>query len=277
MSYRPSRNLNHDLLVFDIETIVHQDLDLSLGENAVAPSKQKPIVVGMADVVAEYSDGYPVFLMQKLRSQAGPSEEITASFFHEIAMRHPRLVSFNGKGFDIPTLKISALEAGIDISAYVNTGKSKWDAYESHYDKDYHYDCMDVIAGRSRFPKLDHIARRLGIPAKMGIDGSKVQEMYDYGEIEAIRRYCDFDVLTTLLIFLHLQRSFHGLPEVHFKASTDSVKRYLHEHAEENPHYDEYIRAWSAQSRRQLSVENTVINFADRLAEIEECETEIPF
>ena len=69
---------------------------------------------------------------------------------------------------------------------------------------------MDVIAGRSRFPKLDHIARRLKIPAKMGVDGSMVQGMYDNGEIESIRRP-DFDVLTTVLV-TSLQRSFYGLP-----------------------------------------------------------------
>ena len=72
----------------------------------------------------------------------------------------------------------------MDISAYMETGRSKWDSYESHYDRQYHFDCMDVIAGKGRYPKLDDIASRLGIPGKMGIDGSQVQEHYDKGNID---------------------------------------------------------------------------------------------
>jgi predicted PolB exonuclease-like 3'-5' exonuclease len=277
MTYRGSRNLDSDLLVFDIETVQHEAIELSRGEDAVAPSKQRPIVVGMADISIEYSDGDPVYRLAKIEAVAGPTHQITEQFFDQVSSRRPRLVSYNGKGFDIPCLKSAALESGIDISVYMETGTSKWDSYESHYDKMYHYDCMDVIAGRGRYPKLDHVARRLGIPSKMGIDGSKVQGLYDNGEIEAIRQYCDFDVLTTLLIFLHLQRSFHGLPEGHFKASLDSVRGYLLENAGENPHFDDYNMAWGAPAMSALSVENKVISLADKLAELEELDADIPF
>ena len=276
MRYSPHNNLDDDALFFDIETVSHEGLASDDG-GAIAPSTQRPIVLGMANMTSEYVDGEPVYKLQTLASIAGSSEQLAEEFFKQIKQRRPKIVSFNGKGFDVPVLKNAALEAGIDISSYICAGRSKWESYESPYDRDWHFDCMDVIAGRSRFPKLDHIARRLKIPAKMGVDGAMVQGMYDNGEIEAIRRYCDFDVLTTVLVFLHLQRSFYGLPEKHFKASTDSVRGYLLEHAGENPHFDDYNMAWGAPSLQQLNVESTVINLADKLAEIEECETEIPF
>ena len=264
MRYRDAQNLENDLLVFDVETVLHEWVNVAPGENIVAPSKQRPIVVGMADVQISYSSGGPFYCLKKVVSVSGSSGEVTESFFNEVRERKPRLVSFNGKGFDIPTLKIAALEHGLDISAYMETGRSKWDSYESHYDRQYHFDCMDVIAGKGRYPKLDDIASRLGIPAKMGIDGSQVQEHHDRGNIDLIKDYCSFDVLTTFLLFLQLQRSFGGLSEAGLIKSKAAVREYLEENAEENPHFNDYLMALDNPKCKKSALEDKVINLEER-------------
>ena len=269
MRYRDAQNLENDLLVFDVETVLHEWVNVAPGENIVAPSKQRPIVVGMADVQISYSSGGPFYCLKKVVSVAGSSGEVTESFFNEVRERKPRLVSFNGKGFDIPTLKIAALEHGLDISAYMETGRSKWDSYESHYDRQYHFDCMDVIAGRGRYPKLDDIASRLGIPAKMGIDGSQVQEHHDRGNINLIKDYCSFDVLTTFLLFLQLQRSFGGLSEAGLIKSKAAVREYLEENAEENSHFNDYLMALDNPKCKKSALEDKVINLEERKLQID--------
>lgn len=277
MRYRDTQNLENDLLVFDVETVLHEWIKVTPGENIVAPSKQRPIVVGMADIQISYSSGGPFYCLKKVVSVAGSSGEVTESFFNEVRERKPRLVSFNGKGFDIPTLKIAALEHGLDISAYMETGRSKWDSYESHYDRQYHFDCMDVIAGKGRYPKLDDIASRLGIPAKMGIDGSQVQEHHDRGNIDLIKDYCSFDVLTTFLLFLQLQRSFGGLSEESLKKSKASVREYLEENSDQHPHFADYLMAWDRPKLKKLVLKDKVIKLEERKQQTGVPHEEIPF
>jgi hypothetical protein len=58
---------------------------------------------------------------------------------------------------------------------------------------------MDVLSfyGASPRIKLDEMAMVLGIPGKMGVDGSHVGPLYEHGNMDAIRTYCTSDVLTT--------------------------------------------------------------------------------
>ena len=63
---------------------------------------------------------------------------------------------------------------------------------------------MDVLAGyemRAAAP-LTEIASMLGFPGKMGMAGDKVWDCYQAGDIEAIRNYCETDVLNTYLVYL---------------------------------------------------------------------------
>jgi hypothetical protein len=49
---------------------------------------------------------------------------------------------------------------------------------------------------------MNEVCAALDLPGKTGVDGSKVSDMYDNGEIEGIRRYCETDVLNTYLLYL---------------------------------------------------------------------------
>ena len=59
--------------------------------------------------------------------------------------------------------------------------------------------------GASRMPSLDALARLVGMPGKMGVDGSKVQSMHEQGRHAEIRDYCLHDVVQTAFVFLRTE------------------------------------------------------------------------
>jgi predicted PolB exonuclease-like 3'-5' exonuclease len=59
--------------------------------------------------------------------------------------------------------------------------------------------------GASRMPSLDALAQLVGMPGKMGVDGSKVQSMHEQGKHAEIRDYCLHDVVQTAFVFLRAE------------------------------------------------------------------------
>jgi predicted PolB exonuclease-like 3'-5' exonuclease len=68
-------------------------------------------------------------------------------------------------------------------------------------------DLADVMTdfGASRMPSLDALAQLVGMPGKMGVDGSKVQSMHEAGKHAEIRDYCLHDVVQTTFVFLRAE------------------------------------------------------------------------
>lgn len=81
----------------------------------------------------------------------------------------------------------------------------KWNNYLSRYHMR-HCDLMDVLAmynGRANAP-LDQMAKLCGFPGKMGMDGSKVWDAFQQGQLQEIRDYCETDAANTYLMFMLL-------------------------------------------------------------------------
>src|SRR6185295_15620148 len=64
--------------------------------------------------------------------------------------------------------------------------------------------------GAARSLSLDAVARLIGLPGKIGVDGSQVEGMWAAGQLEAIKSYCLADVAQTALLFLRF-RLLQGL------------------------------------------------------------------
>lgn len=158
------------------------------------------VVLRHADKVKVWSLGDP----------QAPEAELVQRFFDGVDKFAPTLVSWNGGGFDLPVLHYRALLHGIQAPRYWDTGNDdrdfKWNNYLSRY-HERHTDLMDVLAGYQlrANAKLDEIASMLGFPGKMGMSGAKVWDAYQAGEIEAIRNYCETDVLNTYLVYLRFE------------------------------------------------------------------------
>ena len=118
---------------------------------------------------------------------------------------YPTLVSFNGRGFDIPLMELTAFRYGISIPAWFSLDQKTFEQPRNRYNTKSHFDLHDILTnfGSSRFHGgLNLAANLLGKPGKMDVQGNMVQDMFDAGETSRINDYCRCDVLDTYFVFL---------------------------------------------------------------------------
>lgn len=111
----------------------------------------------------------------------------------------PHLVTWNGRGFDLPVLALRALRFGVSFSWYYRGA-----GYRYRYSEEGHLDLCDVLSdhGAAKMTSLDGAARVIGLPGKDGVDGSQVEGLFHAGQLESLRHYCLSDVAQTAFLFL---------------------------------------------------------------------------
>jgi len=256
----------HPTLVFDIETIPDltgfaavNGIDVStlphaeLTEMALLARRQKTgsdfmphhlhrvvaisCTLRSADALKVWSLGEP-----------GSSEaDLIQQFYDSIEHHTPQLVSWNGGGFDLPVLHYRALIHGIQCPRYWDMGEDdrdfKWNNYISRYHTR-HLDLMDLLAmysGRANAP-LDDLAKLIGFPGKLGMDGSKVWEAYQQGKLAEIRNYCETDVVNTYLVFARFLLMRGQFSKARYEQEIALVRSHLEKSSE--AHWAEYLAAW---------------------------------
>lgn len=199
-------------------------------------------VVRSGDLLKVWSLGEP----------GAPEEELVRRFFDGIEKFTPNLVSWNGSGFDLPVLHYRALLHGISAPRYWETGDEdnafRWNNYLSRFHWR-HIDLMDVLSGmqpRAR-ASLEDMTQLLGLPGKLGFSGAKVWDAWQAGEIVAIRRYCETDVLNTYLVHLRFELLRGHLSREQHAAEVERVRALLA--ASTEPHHTEFLAAWPKPSR----------------------------
>ncbi len=157
----------------------------------------------------------------------------------------PRLISFNGRTFDIPVLKYRALKYNISMEWFYKSG-DKWNSYTNRYSLDWNCDLLEAFSdfGASARIKLKELCALLCIPCKYNVDGSEVMQMYDEKKIKEIRDYCEIDALTTYIAYL--KYALHtGLTSLElYKRSLKELINYLNEQGIEKPHFEEFLNLW---------------------------------
>ena len=173
--------------------------------------------------------------------------ELVRRFFDGIEKYTPQLVSWNGGGFDLPVLHYRGLVHGVSARRYWELGDEDKDFRYNNYISRYHQrhlDLMEMLSlyqGRN-YVQLDELARLLGFPGKLGMDGSKVWEAYQSGKIDDIRKYCETDVANTYLVFLRFQL-FRGVyDEARYRKELERVRDTLVKSKDD--HWREFIGRW---------------------------------
>ena len=252
-------------LVFDIETIPDTDglkhlLDLTTATSAEDVANiafhqrrqhngsdflplQQHRVVAISCALRE-GDGFKVWTLGTAESSEA---EIIQRFFDGIEKYTPNLVSWNGGGFDLPVLHYRGMINSVQAPRYWDMGEDdkefKWNNYISRYHMR-HLDLMDVLAmfnARANAP-LDQIAQLCGFPGKLGMDGSKVWDAYQAGDIAGIRNYCETDVANTYLVFLRFQLMRGALSKTAYAEEIALVRHTLSQYTE--PHWQAFMEAW---------------------------------
>ena len=128
---------------------------------------------------------------------------IVYEFWDRLERSRVTLVSFNGRGFDLPVMELAALRHGCRIPAYFDGGYRQRHTDEAHYDL---YDFLTNAGMYSVRGGFHLLARLVGLPGKGDIDGGSVQALWEAGRLADIHTYCRRDVIQTYFLFLHLER-----------------------------------------------------------------------
>ena len=259
------------VLVFDIETIPDvaglrrlHDLPDDLADDEVAEYafQMRRAAVGndflphylhrIVTISCAFRD-VKQFRVFSLSEPDADEAAIIQRFFDGIERFTPQIVSWNGGGFDLPVLHYRGLLHGVSAPRYWEMGAGdahdardfKWNNYISRYHSR-HLDLMDLLAlyqPRANAP-LDDLAKLMGFPGKLGMDGSAVWGAYRDGKIDEIRDYCETDVVNTYLVYLRFQKMRGVLSTQEYEKELRVVREALS--AIGADHWTAFLAQWDA-------------------------------
>jgi predicted PolB exonuclease-like 3'-5' exonuclease len=195
-----------EYLVLDIETVPD-------GERWTPPESPAPfpptwahriVVIGCLWLDGDYRLKR-LGVVGEPRAEATPDQRERAlleDFSRFVGRARPVLVTYNGRRFDLPVIALRSLCHGVSLGWYYRERNVR-----HRYSEEGHLDLCDWLAdhGAARTGSLDNVARLIGLPGKIGIDGSQVEGLYQAGQLAAIERYCLADVAQTAVLFLRFR------------------------------------------------------------------------
>jgi predicted PolB exonuclease-like 3'-5' exonuclease len=187
-------------LVLDIETVLDPELPMaesSEAERLPAPPHHKIVVIGVLLMGGDYG-------IRRLGVIGEGKEEpgILNDFAQFLDERRPCLVTYNGRGFDMPVIANRCFRHGITLRHYYASRDVRY-----RFSADGHLDLMDYLAdfGAAKPSRLDVVAKACGMPGKVGVAGKDVGPMVHAGRLAEVRNYCLCDVVQTAAVFLRVQ------------------------------------------------------------------------
>ncbi len=109
------------------------------------------------------------------------------------------LVTFHGKGFDVPVLELRSLKHSVPTPGWFAARRGGAIAD--------HFDLKEMLSaqGAAGAAPLDLYAKLVGLPGKEDVAGGDVQALYARGALDRIAAYCMTDVVQTFLLFLRFR------------------------------------------------------------------------
>ena len=205
---------------------------------------QYPVSVVIAKVAKDLS----LLDLVVLDEPAFRPHEICSKFWRGwLAYNRPTLVSFNGRGFDIPMLELAAFRYGISVPQWFAADAKSFDQPRSRYNTKVHLDLCEILTnhGATRFNGgLNLAANLLGKPGKMDTRGFMVQDLYDAGKLSEINDYCRCDVLDTYFVFLRLMVLVGNLALADEQQLVKTTRHWIEQQSETIPAYRQYLDNW---------------------------------
>ena len=257
-------------LIFDIETVGDGDLIQKVrypyenltpreavtkyrrqlmeetGKDVLPGTFVLPVSVAIAKVAADYR----LTEITVLDAPAFRPQEIVRRFWQ--GWQHydrPTLVTFNGRGYDMPIMELAAYRFGISVPAWFNVDSKSFEQSRNRYNHEAHLDLQDLLSNFGAFRVsggLNLLASLINKPGKSGVDGSQVQDMYWNGQVEQINDYCRCDVLDTYFVFLRSRVLIGRLTLQEESTLTQMTREMLDEQAEDHVAYKHYLATWDA-------------------------------
>jgi DNA polymerase elongation subunit (family B) len=170
-------------------------------------------VVCIAMLNAETARGQVLFTATDYEegdAEAGPVEFVACmdeiemlTAFWDVAKHYDRIVTFNGRGFDVPFIYLRSAVLNVPIT------RKDWLGYR--YQTDPHCDLAEQLTfygvsgrdGAARRFNLDFYCKAFGIesPKAHGVTGADVSTLLAEGRYREIAEYCLRDVRATVLLY----------------------------------------------------------------------------
>ena len=231
-------------LVFDIETRVDKELVKTVydPENALTvdqaydtardhileQSGQKsdffpvPYHIPIAISTLQADENYRIQSLGCFGVDRFSEMEVISRFWKIFESARQTLVTFNGRGFDLPVLETRALKFGIPIERYFTGGYRG-----NRYSDTLHIDLCDYLSNFGaafRRNSLDVLAKLIGLPGKYSIEGEDVEYLYRQGRQKEINQYCVTDVLQTWILFLRVELLRGRLNPPNYRLAIDATR-----------------------------------------------------
>jgi predicted PolB exonuclease-like 3'-5' exonuclease len=202
----------------------------------VAEPKFPPLPLHVPEVICwlnvESVAGKPTFEMTIYDRGAEMTEADALNLLARDLKSAGRLVSWNGRGFDMPLLNLRAMKFGVDWSFW----EDRRHRFPNFKKPLFHYDMQDQLGdyGAARSIALDRTAKLIGLPGKVGIDGGEVKAALEAGDRRRVIAYCCNDVFETYMVYLayansHLGGGKHAQAVVDAAMEWAKSDRYLSE------------------------------------------------
>jgi 3'-5' exonuclease len=180
-------------------------------------------VVCIAMLNADSSKGQVLFTADDFEAdaaEAGPVEFVPCvdevellTAFWDVAKHYDRVVTFNGRGFDVPFLYLRSAQLNVPIS------RKDWLGYR--FATEPHCDLAEQLTfygvsgreGAARRFNLDFYCKAFGIesPKSQGVTGLDVGRLLQAGRYREIAEYCLRDVQATVLLHRIWKERLAGL------------------------------------------------------------------
>ena len=137
----------------------------------------------------------------KSRVLAGDDEAEILGQFWDLVKSFELTITFNGKQFDYPYLKMRSAMHGIKPSVALDCRR---------FTRHPHYDLREILSnfGAWRHGGLDFYCSLFGVPSpKQGLSGDKVGEAYAQGRLQEIADYCQADVEATGALYMKVREA----------------------------------------------------------------------
>jgi predicted PolB exonuclease-like 3'-5' exonuclease len=162
------------------------------------------------------------------------------SFWRGVESYHrAKLVSFNGRGFDLPLLELAAFRFGCSGRHFFQSTRGRYGGN--------HLDLMDWLANYGAYRLaggLDLLSKILGKPGKMNVSGDQVYEMFRAGRLQDINDYCMFDTLDTYFVFLRTRVLNGDLTLEQEHEVVVHAKTWLQTQITQLPGLNQYLNNW---------------------------------
>jgi predicted PolB exonuclease-like 3'-5' exonuclease len=185
---------------FDIETITPRWKPPEDKPDMFPPVPwHKPIVLGWL----RYDAG-KFQLDARSTSNKDDERDWSIALFRAFA-NSQRIVSFNGRGFDMIVLQFRAMALGLPQWSFYNNINHRFPNYKKEL---VHYDMMEQLSeyGATRGISLDASCKAIGLPGKIDVDGAAVSKLYEDGQWKQLEQYCAEDVFQTWMLYLSFSR-----------------------------------------------------------------------